>query len=201
MEIIIKLNKIIVLGVFTDSLHHTNSILLQQCHQSQHHLRNPRHPQRRNKLCIKQNLQTNPSLLTRRPRQVSLLKICLPPPRISTVAALVIRMPLSSIRTLCTKANKIAIARTTLHQTSTTKTPLDNPTIIAREAEAPIKGPILPTQCEAEKNNTANMETTRKTQLSEPWHPKCCHKSPACLLTWRTFKTWTRASLRIFSCS
>lgn len=201
MEIIIKLTKIIVLGVFTDSLHHTNSILLQQCRQSQHHLRNPRHPQRRNKLCIKQNLQTNSSLLPRRPRQVSLLKICLPPRRISTVAALVFRMPQSSIRIPCTKANIIAIARATLHQTSITKTPHDSPTIIAREAEGLIKEPILPTQYEAEKNNTDNMETTRKTRSSEPWHPKCCHKSPACLLTWRTFKTWTKASSRIFSCS
>ena len=68
MEIIIKLTKIIVLGVFTDHHYYTNSSLKLQCHLSQHHLLNPRHPQRRSKSCIKQNLLTNLSLFLLRPK-------------------------------------------------------------------------------------------------------------------------------------
>jgi len=171
MEIIIKLTKIIVLGVFTDHHYYTNQSLKLQCHLSQHHLLNPRHPQRKSRPCIKQNLLTNLSLLPQRPKQISLLKICLPPRRISIVAALVLiadRTLPNSISLICNRVHKIVIAQTTLRRTSITRTtPTDSPTIIT-EAEALTKVPILPTQFEVKKNNMVNMEATLKTQLWEP---------------------------------
>ena len=99
------------------------------------------------------------------PRQISLLKICLPPLKISIVAALLLIASLE-IR-INTKVHKIVDKQTTLRQTSTPKTPINRLTLVNEEG-ASTKTPILPTPFEVQKNNTANMEATPKTQL---WGP------------------------------